>query len=74
LPFWQSKEHELDFALSPTEYVEVKRSPVSPIEFAWFARVFPTAKLTVICQTPFATDHIRGVTIQDFLHSPELPG
>ena len=70
LPFWQSKEHELDFVLSPTEYIEVKRGPASPIEFAWFARTFPAAKLTVVCQTPFVTDRMHGITIQDFLHAP----
>lgn len=67
LPFWQSKQHELDFVLSPTEFVEVKRGPVSPIELAWFARDFPTAKLTVICQNRFESDRVRGVTLDDFL-------
>ena len=74
LPFWQSNEHELDFVPSPNEYIEVKRGPVSPIKLAWFARAFPTARLTVICQTPFETDRMRGVTIQDFLHSTGTPG
>jgi predicted AAA+ superfamily ATPase len=67
LPFWQSQEHELDFVLSPTELVEVKRGPVSPLEFTWFTRTFPSSRLTVICQTPFETERIRGVTLQGFL-------
>ena len=29
---------------SPNEYIEVKRGPVSPINLAWFARAFPTAR------------------------------
>jgi hypothetical protein len=67
LPFWQSQEHELDFVLSPTQFIEVKRGPVSPFELAWFTRIFPNARLTVIGQTPFETDRIRGVTIEDLL-------
>lgn len=30
-------------------------------------RAFPQARLTVICQTPFATRQITAVTLEDFL-------
>ena len=69
--FWQSKEHELDFVLAPEHFLEVKRGSASPLEFAWFNKVFPTARLTVICQTPFETRQIVATTLEQFLSERE---
>ena len=70
LAFWESKEHELDFVVSGDSFIEVKRGSVNPIDFAWFPRVFPNGKLTVICTNRFETDQIRGVTMVDFMSDP----
>lgn len=41
--------------------------PASALDFAWFAKVFPRAHLTVVCATPFEADRVRGVTLEEFL-------
>jgi predicted AAA+ superfamily ATPase len=64
---WQSKEHELDFVLSPDRFLEVKRGRTSPLEFGWFPKVFPRGRLTVIGRDRFETDAIHGMTMEDFL-------
>lgn len=65
--FWQSASHEIDFVLSPTELLEVKRGKSGPLEFGWFPKVFPQARLTVISSSRFETDAIEGITLHDFL-------
>ncbi|MBI4211969.1 MAG: ATP-binding protein [Deltaproteobacteria bacterium] len=65
--FWQSKEHEIDFVTPEEELIEVKRGKAGPLDFGWFAQVFPKEQLSVICETPFQTKHIRGMTIEEFL-------
>jgi len=65
--FWESKEHELDFVVSPEQYIEVKLGKTSPLEFAWFNRTFPHAKLQVVGGSRFETDRVQGLTLEDFL-------
>lgn len=67
LGFWQSKEHEIDFVTSGEEFYEVKLGRAEPLDFAWFAKIFPKKKLTVICETPFETKQVRGITLHQFL-------
>lgn len=67
LAYWKSPEHELDYVIAADDFLEVKRGQTSPLEFAWFARVFPKARLTVISASRFETDHVRGLTFDDFL-------
>jgi predicted AAA+ superfamily ATPase len=67
LCFWQSKEHELDFVLAPGEFLEVKHGRTSPLEFAWFSRVFPKAHLTVISQSRYETANLTGIGLDEFL-------
>ncbi|MFH1729426.1 MAG: hypothetical protein ABIA04_13535 [Pseudomonadota bacterium] len=67
----QSKEHEIDFVTSDNELIEVKSEKASPMDFTWFNIVFPNKRLTVICKTPFETDTIKGITIEDFLLDDE---
>ena len=67
LHFWQSKEHELDFVLSPSEFLEVKHGRTSPVEFTWFSKVFPKAHLTVISQTRYDTANLTGIGLEQFL-------
>ena len=67
LGFWKSKTHEIDFVTPEGELVEVKRGQANASEFAWFHKVFPKKRLTVICATPFETDFVCGVTIEDYL-------
>lgn len=67
LAYWRTDERELDFVVSPHEFIEVKRGTASPLEFAWFPRTFPKGRLTVINSSRFETDHARGVTLDDFL-------
>jgi hypothetical protein len=45
----------------------VKRGQATASEFAWFNKVFPKKRLTVVCATPFETDFVCGVTIEDYL-------
>lgn len=65
--FWQSENHEIDFIHSPDEMIEVKRGKSGPLEFGWFPKVFPNARLTVISTSRFETDCIEGLTLHDFL-------
>ena len=67
MTFWQSKTHEIDFVLEHDEFLEVKHGKRSPVEFAWFAKLFPHAHLTVINKTRFETRHVRGITLEEFL-------
>jgi uncharacterized protein len=64
---WQRKEHELDFVLSPTHFLEVKSGGRSPVEFAWFHRVFADVHVTVVSDSRYETGRITGITLEDFL-------
>ncbi|MFH1829517.1 MAG: AAA family ATPase [Pseudomonadota bacterium] len=65
--FWASKEHEIDFVTHDRQMIEVKRGRAGPLDFGWFNKTFPNEKLTVICDTPFASDQLIGITIDKFL-------
>jgi len=65
--FWKSKDHELDFVLDADQFIEVKRGKTGPLEFSWFHQVFPKGRLTVVGSSRFQTDHVTGVTLEDFL-------
>ena len=65
--FWQSKNHEIDFVTSAGRFIEVKRGGTSPVEFSWFAEVFPHDSLIVISENRFKTRYSRGMTLEDFL-------
>ncbi len=67
LAFWQNKNHEVDFVITKEQLLEVKRGRSSALEFSWFTKQFPQKKLTVISSDTFTTDHIRGITLEDFL-------
>ena len=67
LGFWQSEQHEIDFVSPETDLVEVKLGSSGPMEFMWFPKVFPKNKLTVICTTPFESQQVRGISIDEFL-------
>jgi predicted AAA+ superfamily ATPase len=70
LPYWQSREHEIDF-VTEDSFVEVKRGRASALDFAWFPKTFPKGRLTVVCATPFEADRIRGVTLDAFLRGED---
>ena len=53
--------------LSPSEFLEIKHGRASPVEFAWFSKVFPKARLTVISQTRYDTANLTGIGLEDFL-------
>ncbi len=65
--FWKSKEHEIDFVTPEKTFIEVKWGRAGPLDFTWFPKVFPKSQLLVVCKTPFETNHIRGVTPEEFL-------
>lgn len=65
--FWSSGEHEIDYAAGDGAFIEVKRGRASALEFSWFPVAFPRARLTVLCDTPFETRHVRGVRLEEFL-------
>lgn len=64
---WQSQTHELDFVMAHSQFLEVKAGPTSPLEFAWFNRVFPRGELKVVSQSKFKTQQITAVTMEEFL-------
>lgn len=65
--YWQGAGHEVDFVLNPSGFIEVKKGKTSPVEFAWFSKVFPGAQLTVISRSRYETQAIKGITMEDFL-------
>ena len=67
IPHWAASEHEIDFVLGREEFVEVKRGKASPLEFGWFRKTFPKGELTVVCGTPFRSERVTGVTLEQFL-------
>ena len=67
MSYWNTGEHEIDFVLGPDRFIEVKRGRTGPLDFIWFHKCFPKGHLTVISESRFETDHIRGVTLEDFL-------
>lgn len=71
LAFWQNKNHELDFVTAGKKYIEVKRGQTSPLEFSWFAKQFPQGNLTVISKNQYATDQIKGCSLENFLLAEE---
>ena len=48
-------------------FLEVKRGRTSPLEFAWFRKVFPRGRLTVVGRDRFETDSVRGITMEELL-------
>ena len=69
---WRSKEHEIDFVVSTDRLLEVKLGQTTPLEFGWFAHAFPGKMLTVVSQSVYETQNIRGVRLQDFLLGQSL--
>lgn len=72
LRYWSSKKNEVDFVVPSRDgdhWIEVKLGRSSPLDFAWFPRTHPGGHLTVVTETAFATDHITGVRLVDFLRS-----
>ena len=67
MSFWRSPNHEIDFVLAPDRFLEIKRGRTGPMEFTWFPKCFPHGHLTVISESRFETDHVHGITIEDFL-------
>lgn len=67
VPYWASRDHEIDFVAEGDSFVEVKRGRATALDFGWFPRSFPKGRLTVVCATPFEADRIRGVTLEAFL-------
>ncbi len=65
--YWQTAEHEIDFVLDRETYLEVKSGRTTAIEFAWFARTFPKARLIVVGQDRFDARSVTGTTLEDFL-------
>lgn len=69
--YWQGGNHELDFVLSPGHFLEVRRGRTGPLDFAWFSKLFPRSRLTVVGANRFETEAISGLTLQDFLLGAE---
>ena len=67
LGFWKSEHHEIDFVTSDEKLIEVKWGKAGPLDFTWFPKSFPKSQLLVICQNPFESHQIRGITPHDFL-------
>lgn len=50
-------------------FIEVKRGACFALEFAWFAKKFLHAHLTLINKNKFETQVIRALTLEEFLLS-----
>lgn len=66
LPYWAQGEHEIDFA-DRDFLVEAKRGRTSPIEFAWFPKVFPGRRLWVVGESKWETDFATGLDWLNFM-------
>ncbi|HEX5050569.1 MAG TPA: AAA family ATPase [Planctomycetota bacterium] len=71
LHFWASSEREIDYVVRPDLLLEVKRGAASALEFGWFPRTFPQARLWIAGRERFDADRIRGLTIADLLRDPD---
>jgi predicted AAA+ superfamily ATPase len=69
VPYWQGADREIDFVPSASDFVEVKLGRATALDFSWFAKTFPRARLTVVCKTPFDSDRVRGVTLEALLRA-----
>jgi predicted AAA+ superfamily ATPase len=69
IPYWASENHEIDFVTSDQRFFEVKAGPANPIEFSWFSKTFPKKNLTVISDSEFTAQAVKGVTLHQFLLS-----
>jgi predicted AAA+ superfamily ATPase len=67
LHYWQGEEREVDYVVRPDLWIEVKRGAASAMEFAWFPRSFPRARLWIACRERFDAGRIRGLTLEDLL-------
>jgi predicted AAA+ superfamily ATPase len=67
LSFWQSQDHEIDFVVPPSLWLEVKHGRSTALDFRWFAGIFPKQKLTVINTASFESSNVQGITLEDFL-------
>jgi len=65
--YWQSAEHEIDFVLDHETFLEVKGGKATALDFAWFGRTFPRARLRVVGQDRFESRTVSGTTMQEFL-------
>jgi predicted AAA+ superfamily ATPase len=75
LAYWQGGEHEIDFILPEEKLcIEVKNGSASPVDFAWFPKIFPGSRLLVICQNRFKAQSITGITMEDFLLGRDTAG
>lgn len=69
LSFWKSDEHEIDFVIDPHHFIEVKLGSASPVEFLWFSKIFPKARLDVISERPFGSGQVTGLAMEEFLQA-----
>lgn len=67
LNHWAGGGHEADYVVRPELLIEVKRGGASALEYAWFPRTFPGARLLVVGRERFETESVRGVTLEDLL-------
>jgi len=71
LAYWATGEREIDYVLRPDLLLEVKRGGASPLEFAWFPRSFPKARLWIAGSESFTADRICGRTMHELLLDPD---
>lgn len=71
LGYWRGGGHEVDYVVRPDLLVEAKRGATSPLDFAWFPRAFPKARLCVVGRDNFEVDRMRGIGWEEFLLADE---
>jgi predicted AAA+ superfamily ATPase len=65
--FWQGNGNEVDFVLGEDRFLEVKRGKAQPLEFAWFPKVFPKGRLTVVNANRFEAGGMHGIPMEEYL-------
>lgn len=62
--YYSHDDHEVDFVLSPHEWVEVKRGQISPHELGFVPQ---DVNLTVICSNKLSFNRVKCSTLEEFL-------
>ena len=65
--YWNTSSHEIDFIYHDRSFIEVKRGKSSPLEYGWFSKEFPNAKIIIINTEKFETKNVMGITPEDFM-------
>ena len=70
--FWQSDKHEIDFALSPDDFIEVKRGRAGPLDFGWFPKMRNVQKTRLLSHTDVPKSRLFCKRLVDYRSTPVI--